>query len=128
MVNSTFLMKGTGYYHGDVVVISPVYQGSILLNIEEPPPHSPNGFRLFQNYPNPFNPATTIPYQLATAGLVEITIYNSLGQKVETVLQEKQTAGQHSAQWNASGRTSGIYFYTLKTADIYEIKKMILLQ
>jgi len=80
---------------------------------------------LAQNYPNPFNPRTTIQYELSVAGEVHLSIYNLRGQKVMTLLSEKQRAGIHQVEWDASGFASGIYYYRIETADFVEAKKMI---
>ena len=85
-------------------------------------------FRLQQNYPNPFNPSTTINYQLPENSDVNLSIYNILGQKVVTLVSGKQTAGAHKVEWNASGLSSGVYFYHLKAGQQSKARKMILLQ
>jgi hypothetical protein len=73
----------------------------------------PAEFALKQNYPNPFNPATTIRYELPIAGIVNLTIYNSLGETVTTLVNEVQEAGVYKLNWNASDLASGIYFYRI---------------
>jgi hypothetical protein len=88
----------------------------------------PSDFELYQNFPNPFNPVTMIDYQLSVNSDVELSIYNSLGQKVATLLNEKQNAGYHQAVWDASGYASGVYHYMLKVNGFQDVKKMILLQ
>jgi len=90
-------------------------------------------FDLKQNYPNPFNPTTTINYTLAKNGLVELTVYNLMGQKIKTLVHEVKNAGQHVVQWdgrNNAGQSvaSGLYFYNLKTANFMKTNKMILLR
>ena len=74
----------------------------------------PKQYELFQNYPNPFNPTTIINYQLVKASEVELSIYNLLGQKVSTLVNKKQHAGNYEVEWNATGFSSGIYIYNLK--------------
>ena len=98
--------------------------GEIEVTLESVPT-SPS---LYQNYPNPFNPVTTIKYQIPEQGLVTIKIYNSLGEGIETLVNEFQSEGLHSVDFEASGLTSGIYFYQLKTANNILARKMILLQ
>ncbi|HLG32297.1 MAG TPA: FlgD immunoglobulin-like domain containing protein, partial [Ignavibacteriaceae bacterium] len=93
---------------------------------------------LKQNYPNPFNPATRIEYSLPVSSEVKLVVYNLLGQEVATLINEEQSAGSHSIQWNASDAngtrlSSGIYFYELKAAgtngnNFQQVKKMILLK
>ncbi|UCE19469.1 MAG: right-handed parallel beta-helix repeat-containing protein [Gemmatimonadota bacterium] len=88
----------------------------------------PTEFHLSQNYPNPFNPVTTIEYALPEAANVRIEIYNIMGQVVAVLIHSNQTAGFHSIQWNASGVTSGVYFYRLDTGEFQSIKRMLLLK
>ena len=86
-------------------------------------------FALNQNYPNPFNPKTVISYQLPEAREVELSIYNILGQKVITLVSEKQAVGSYRIEWDATDFTSGVYLYRLETdKGIIQIKKLILLK
>ena len=98
--------------------------------IDEPKPlrKTPEKFVLAQNYPNPFNPSTAINYQLTAVSHVELTVYNALGQRVRTLVNERQPAGSHNVTFNAQGLTSGIYFYQLKAGGFQQIRKMILLR
>ena len=88
----------------------------------------PQTFALAQNYPNPFNPLTTIGYQLPVSGRVNLSIYNILGQKVGTLVDSKQAAGNYKVQWNASEFPSGLYFYKLQIKDNTQIHKMMLIK
>ena len=88
----------------------------------------PDEFRLSQNYPNPFNPGTTIEYYLPSKLNVEISIYNLLGQKIETILNKEQAAGKHTIDWDGKHAAAGVYFYLIKTNDQTECKKMVLLK
>ncbi len=90
-------------------------------------------YDLKQNYPNPFNPATTISYRVGNKGLVELTIYNMLGQKIRTLVNEVRNAGRYVVQWdgrNNNGQlvASGLYFYSLKAGDFIKTNKMVLLR
>jgi len=88
---------------------------------------SPKSFALFQNYPNPFNSKTTISYQLPFTAKVELCIFNILGQKVHTLVFEKQMAGKYKVEWEASGFASGIYFYGIRTDNgLIQTKKLLL--
>lgn len=87
-----------------------------------------NDFNLYQNYPNPFNPVTTISYFLKNADDVQISIYNNAGQFVSTLINEYQSAGNHSIQWNAQGLASGVYYYKLNSAGSSTIRKSILMK
>lgn len=89
----------------------------------------PKGFKLMQNFPNPFNPSTTIRFQISQASPVTLKIYNTLGQVVATLVNGKPlAAGTYSVDWDASQFASGVYFYELKTNDVVQSKKMILLK
>lgn len=89
---------------------------------------APVTFSLEQNYPNPFNPATTIRFELPSAGFTTLTIYNSLGESVKTLISQKIAAGSYSLDWDASGMSSGIYFYRLSAGEFNQIRKMVLIR
>jgi len=88
----------------------------------------PLEFSLHQNYPNPFNPSTTIKYELPQRAHVVLTVFNMLGQKVTTLLDEVIDAGYHEAQFDASDLASGVYLYRLTTGDFVQTRKMILVR
>lgn len=83
-------------------------------------------FRLSPNYPNPFNPSTRIPYSIPQNGHVSLAIYNVLGQKVSTLVDEFTPSGSHVVEWNAEGFTSGIYYARLLFGGSVNIQKLIL--
>jgi len=85
-------------------------------------------FALNQNYPNPFNPSTTISFTLNRDGFVSLNVYDVTGRPVATVLNRQMTAGSYDVGFNASGLSSGVYFYKLKTNEQEMTKKMILLR
>jgi hypothetical protein len=92
----------------------------------------PQHFFLHQNYPNPFNPKTVINWQVGATSKsfvqVDLSIYNVLGQKVATLVAGKQKAGFYSAEWDASGMASGVYYYRLQAGDFINTKKLIILK
>jgi hypothetical protein len=93
----------------------------------------PVEYKLFQNYPNPFNPMTTIRYDLQDNGLVNVAIYNMKGLAVKTLVNDQQTAGYKSVQWNATDNlgqpvSAGLYLYTIQAGQFKQTKKMILLK
>ena len=91
--------------------------------------HTVYEWRLADNYPNPFNPSTTISYQLALDSQVDLSIYNLLGQRVSTLVSQKQPAGTYNVEWNASDLPSGVYFYQLQTGSGFvQSKKLVLLK
>ncbi|MBN1637628.1 MAG: T9SS type A sorting domain-containing protein, partial [Ignavibacteriales bacterium] len=81
-----------------------------------------------QNYPNPFNPSTVISYQLPVSSLVQIKVYNVLGQEIATLVNEEKPAGTHNVKFNASNLSSGIYFYRIEAGKFVETKKMVILK
>ncbi|GAB4379937.1 MAG: hypothetical protein Kow0042_29760 [Calditrichia bacterium] len=94
---------------------------------------TPKEFALWQNFPNPFNPTTTIKYALASDTEVKLEIYNSLGQKVITLVSAKQKVGEYSIEWdgkNENGKqvSSGIFFYKLGAGKYNSIRKMLFLK
>ncbi len=88
----------------------------------------PAEFSLGQNYPNPFNPITEISFGLPDAADVKLDIYNLMGQKVATLIDDRREAGHHVVQWDGSQVASGIYLYRLKAGSFTETKKMLLLK
>jgi len=88
----------------------------------------PTEFGLTQNYPNPFNPVTVINFSLPTSGPVQVTVYNTAGQKVATLASGYFEAGIHSVEWDGSLYSSGVYFYKLQAGNFVETRKMILLK
>jgi len=89
---------------------------------------NPYTYKLEQNYPNPFNPRTKINYQLSMFGDVELSVYNILGQKIVTLIAEKQAAGSYQVEWNASTYPTGIYYYILRSGSYTAFRKMALLK
>jgi hypothetical protein len=88
----------------------------------------PRNFNLLQNYPNPFNPGTTISFVIPEKSNVVITIFNSIGEDVITLVNENKEAGSYEVNFDATGFTSGIYYYKLQTDGFAQTKKMILMK
>ena len=88
----------------------------------------PTEFALYQNYPNPFNPITTIKYGLPKGSKVTLKVFDILGREVATLVNEHQAAGYQQVSWDATGHSSGIYFYQIQAGDFQKIRKMILLK
>ena|GEM_PF-5892916 len=89
---------------------------------------NPVSFGISQNYPNPFNPTTTISYQLANNSHVRLTVWNMLGQRVATLVDENEQRGVHHVTFDASQLASGIYLYRLQTGGKVFVKKMLLMK
>jgi uncharacterized protein (TIGR02145 family) len=87
-----------------------------------------NDFTLDQNYPNPFNPSTTIRYSVAEPTNVTLVIYNSLGEKVKTLVDEHNDRGFYDVFFNGDNLPSGFYYYQIVTSQYVETKKMVLIK
>ena len=88
----------------------------------------PSKFSVAQNYPNPFNPSTIISYSIPIADNVTVEIYNLLGQKVSTLINEFQNAGEHNIVFNANNLSSGMYIYVVHDGNLEISRKMLLLK
>ena len=93
----------------------------------------PKEFLVNQNYPNPFNPTTMISYSLPTASNVELTISDLSGKKIRTLVNDNRPAGSSNVQWNGTNDagqlvSTGVYFYTFSTQNLFETKKMLFIK
>ena len=86
----------------------------------------PGTFSLSQNYPNPFNPTTKIGFMLQVSGPASLKVFNAIGQEVATLVSGDLTAGFHSAEFNGTNLSSGVYYYRLQSSDKVEVKRMVL--
>jgi len=101
--------------------------------IEEQQPQLALGYKLHQNYPNPFNPSTKIDFDIPNSEFVTLTIYNSLGQTVQILVNSELSAGPHEVQWNGqdeSGRVvpAGVYYYQINAGNFQSTRKMLLVK
>ncbi len=109
-------------------------EASVLTGVEDNNSNViPTEFALEQNYPNPFNPATYINYQLPTNAHVTISIFNTNGQEIKTLVSKEMNAGNHTAVWDGTNNagekvSSGLYLYKIKAGSFTDIKKMMLLR
>jgi hypothetical protein len=87
-----------------------------------------NSYKLMQNYPNPFNPSTKIRFYLPEAGFTRLEIFDQLGSRVEELAGKYLAAGNYEVEFNASGYSSGIYFFRLTSGNFSSSGKMILLR
>lgn len=85
-------------------------------------------FCLNQNYPNPFNPSTVISWQLTVSSDVDLSIYNILGEKVATLISERQKAGYYQVKWDAGDLASGVYYYMIQAGEYQAGRRMVLLR
>jgi photosystem II stability/assembly factor-like uncharacterized protein len=91
--------------------------GGPIMSVERISDVIPTNFKLQQNYPNPFNNTTNIKYQIPKNSYVVLKIYDVLGREINTLVREIQSAGFYQSKWDASGHSSGIYFYKLTTFE-----------
>ncbi len=107
---------------------------TITVGVEdEQAPVVPFEFELTQNYPNPFNPSTSIKYEIPEAGVVSLAVYDILGKKVATLVDDVKNPGNYEVVWNGKNSVgkevaSGVYFYTLKSNNRVQTLKMLLLR
>jgi hypothetical protein len=116
----------------------PTPEADILLEVEKEKPVTVTEFKLEQNYPNPFNPVTKIKYVLPQYSLVELKVYNMLGQEIATLVNQEKPAGTYEVNFSAGsfgdassaagGLPSGVYIYRLQAGSYFETKKMVLLK
>lgn len=104
-----------------------------VVGINEDFQMKPNTYQLAQNYPNPFNPATKIYFQIPGAQDVKVYIYNTLGQKVRTLVNSTFNAGNHVVNWDGRNDAgvrlpSGIYIYRIKAGNFVAAKKMMMIK
>jgi hypothetical protein len=127
--------RGTDYFNSITVARENVqraiqeYQSNFAsMTYTAPPPEPINNYILHQNFPNPFNPTTTIRYELPQNGVVTIEVFDILGQKVRTILNEFKRSGRYEVTFSSSGLASGVYIYQLRVNDFITSKKMVLLK
>lgn len=90
--------------------------------------HKINAVSLSENYPNPFNPTTKINFQIPEDGIVELKVFDILGNEIKTLLNKFISSGNYTIDFNAINLPSGIYIYKLKFNNIVETKQMVLLK
>lgn len=89
---------------------------------------TPTSYNLFNNFPNPFNPTTNIKFSIPENGFVNLTVYNLLGEKVATLVNNYKSSGTYSIEFNATNLPSGTYIYTINSNNYIQSKKLILLK
>jgi len=112
----------------DGIRIGTTWSTTLITGITPISNEIPKGFSLGQNYPNPFNPVTNINFSIPGSQNVKIVVMDILGKEVATLVNEILSAGTYKADFDASGLSSGIYFYRLETENYTEVKKMTLVK
>lgn len=130
--DNTIQFSSTGSDYGNLDEITLVPRSITAVELTE---NLPTEYQLYQNYPNPFNPTTTIQYSIpvvetqnAASQLVIINVYDVLGRKITTLVNEQKSPGRYHVKFNANDIPSGIYFYQLSAGNFVSTKKMILLK
>ena len=90
--------------------------------------NAPASFSLDQNYPNPFNPSTLIKYSVAQDGFVNVSVFNLIGEKVATLVNNNMQAGSYEVNFNAGSLSSGVYLYSIEAGDFKAVRKMMLMK
>lgn len=124
-IHAQFLVTSDAASSPDTIKVSGTGQFILGIQADRNVPHE---FALMQNYPNPFNPTTMIGYQLPSGGFVSLKVYDALGREVATVVNEIKETGYYSAVFDASGLSSGMYFYTVRVGNFVQTKKMTILK
>jgi len=88
----------------------------------------PSNFKLYQNYPNPFNPVTKINYSISKGGNVNLSVFDSKGNLVKNLVNERKQAGEYYVEFNGNSLSSGIYFYSINVNGLTETRKMMLVK
>lgn len=105
-----------------------IANSSVNITSVEDNPTEIKTYRLAQNYPNPFNPTTKIKFQTAHPGNVKLIVYDILGKKVKTLVNEFKPAGKYEIEFEGNNLPSGVYLYRIESENFKETKKMILLK
>ncbi len=110
-----------------------VASGAPTVSVEREDPIIPDEFIVHQNFPNPFNPETEIRFALTKDSHVVINVYNTLGQQLDTLIDEQYAAGFHSVRWDGKDKngnpvSSGVYLYQIKAGDFSQVRKMSLIR
>ncbi|MDZ7400315.1 MAG: DUF4397 domain-containing protein [candidate division KSB1 bacterium] len=128
--------KDTGNQGGESFQLIGVLANGQVVIFKDPPTSAngfvdsviPTQFELKQNYPNPFNPTTTITFSLPTSEFVKLSVYNTLGQQVATLVNERLNAGQYNLLFDGSNLKSGIYYYRIEAGNFTSTKRLVLIR
>jgi hypothetical protein len=102
--------------------------GKLVTAVERTTAVVPTQFSLEQNYPNPFNPSTQIKFALTSRSRVTLTVYDALGRNIRTLVDQQLDAGEYVSRFDATGLSSGVYYYVLRAGTIVESRRMVLIR
>jgi len=123
-----FTDLNTGWAVGNNGTILHTTNGGVTFIEEEKNDEIPTEFLLSQNYPNPFNSSSVIKYSIPTSSQVTLKIFNTLGEEIETLVDEAKAVGTYEVNWDAANLPSGVYFYRIQIGSFTQTRKMILLK
>jgi hypothetical protein len=131
VVHTAFIVPAEG--PGNDVVRTPIFYVAGRMPkptsvADRPGPGPLRTYALEQNYPNPFNPSTSISFSLPASMSVKLYVYDTIGQTVATLVNNKLAAGSHTYTWNAQNVPSGLYFYRLEAENFSQTRKMVLMK
>lgn len=129
-VNMGLFNRSTGAVR-DRALLDAIMQGAGILptnTSDESNLNIPTEFNLEQNYPNPFNPSTVISYSIPQSSSVTLKVYDVIGNKVSSLVNQNQQAGKYDINFDASGLSNGVYFFTIIAGNFTSTKKMILMK
>jgi len=121
-----FINQNTGWACGNSIISGT--QNGALTSVSQISSNLPSDFSLKQNYPNPFNPATKISFDIKNSTFASLKIFDMTGKEIKALVNENIAAGSYKINFNAGELNSGVYFYTLKTNEFTETKKMMLVK
>jgi hypothetical protein len=101
---------------------------STLVSVEHVSSLAPSTFSLQQNYPNPFNPSTRIGFNIAQRSTVTLTVFDALGRSIRTLVDQQLAAGTYTTNFDATGLSSGVYYYVLRAGSSVESRRMVLIR
>ncbi|MEK9138348.1 MAG: T9SS type A sorting domain-containing protein, partial [Bacteroidota bacterium] len=103
-------------------------QLGVVTSVENLSSATPQEFHLDQNYPNPFNPSTTIRFDVPVATHVSVEVFNMIGEKMTTLVNEVKLPGRYRVLFNGDGMPSGLYSYRLRTEGFVSVGRMVLMK
>ncbi|OGU19241.1 MAG: hypothetical protein A2059_00785, partial [Ignavibacteria bacterium GWA2_55_25] len=129
ILNGVFMTGASeGWVVGNYGTVLKTSSGGMVTSIEDENSTVPFDFELSQNYPNPFNPSTTIEFRLVKESFVELSVTNTLGKRVATLVEGTRPAGDHVATFDAADLPSGVYFYSLRSGNVSITKRLMLMK